>query len=171
MIYLIPMGTVDPEILEAIKQPLENTFGYRVQIGNSIPIPEDSWDKPRRQHLASRLLARLPSPPLRDDRVLGIVDIDIFAHGLNFVFGEADITGKRALISLQRLRPEFYDIPPGDNLFLERILKEAIHELGHNYGLEHCPNPACAMHFSNSLQDTDLKKRSFCPDCQSKLKI
>ena len=171
MIYLIPIGTVNRETLEAMKQPLENTFGHRVQIGDGIPVPEDSRDKPRRQHLASRLLAGLPSPPLRDDRVLGIVDYDIFAYGLNFVFGEADITGKRALISLQRLRPEFYDMPPDENLFLERILKEAIHELGHNYGLEHCPNPACAMRFSNSLQDTDLKKRSFCPDCRKKLKI
>ena len=60
-----------------------------------------------------------------------MVDADICAPGLNFVFGEADIARKRALISLQRLRQEFYGLPRDENLFRERALKEAVHELGH----------------------------------------
>ena len=109
------------------------------------------------------LLAELPSPPGSGDRVLGLVDMDIFAHELNFVFGEADVAGGKALISLKRLRQEFYGLPKNENLFRERALKEAVHELGHTYGLRHCPNPACVMHFSNSLHDTDLKGWDFCP--------
>jgi len=95
--------------------------------------------------------------------------VDIFAPGLNFVFGEADITGKRALISLQRLRQEFYGLPKNENLFQERALKEAVHELGHIYGLKHCFNLTCVMHFSNSLRDTDLKGWDFCCICQRKV--
>jgi archaemetzincin len=98
-----------------------------------------------------------------------VVDVDIFAPGLNFVFGEADITGKKAIISLQRLRQEFYSLPKNEELFHERVLKEAVHELGHTYGLKHCPNPACVMHFSNSLHDTDLKNYNFCPACKAQL--
>ncbi len=65
-----------------------------------------------------------------------VVDMDIFASGFNFVFGKADITGRRALISLQRLRQEFYGLPKNENLFQERVLKETVHELGHTYGLK-----------------------------------
>ena len=169
MIVLIPIGNGDEVILEALRHPLEEVFGQRAQIGDSIALPQESWDQQRGQHLASFLLAELPSLPYSGDRVLGVVDVDIFAPGLNFVFGQADISGKRALISLQRLRQEFYGLPRDENVFRERALKEAVHELGHTYGLRHCPDPTCVMHFSNSLPDTDLKGWNFCPVCQEKV--
>lgn len=40
-----------------------------------------------------------------------MLDIDLFAQGLNFVFGQADVTGRKAVISLYRLRQEFYGLP------------------------------------------------------------
>jgi archaemetzincin len=169
MIVLIPIGNVDKAILEALLRPLEEGFGQRTQIGDSIALPRESWNRHQGQHLASLLLAKLPSLPHLGDRVLGVVDVDIFAPGLNFVFGEANISERRALISLQRLRQEFYGLPRDENLFRERVLKEAVHELGHTYGLKHCFNPTCVMHFSNSLHDTDLKGWNFCPICQRKI--
>lgn len=138
-------------------------------MGDSIALPRESWNQRRGQHLASLLLAELPSLPRLGDRALGVVDVDLFAPGLNFVFGEADITGKRALISLQRLRQAFYGLPQDENLFRERAFKEAVHELGHTYGLGHCTDFTCVMHFSNSLRDTDLKGWNFCPICQRKV--
>jgi archaemetzincin len=167
MIRLVPIGEVEKSALETLRQALTEAFGQRTWLGDGIGLTEESWNQRRGQHLASRLLAELPPPS--DDRVLGVVDVDIFAPGLNFVFGEADIAGRRALISLQRLRQEFYGLPRDENLFQERALKEAVHELGHTYGLEHCPAPTCVMHFSNSLHDTDLKGWKFCPICQSKI--
>ena len=166
---LVPIGAVDKTILEALGPPLEEIFAQRTQIGDSITLPWGSWNERRGQHLVSSLLAELPSLPHLTDRVLGMVDVDVFAPGLNFVFGQADITRKRALISLQRLRQEFYCLPRDENLFRERVLKEAVHELGHTYGLGHCPAPTCVMHFSNSLHDTDVKDWNFCPQCQEKV--
>jgi len=166
MIVLIPIGEVEEATLEALRQLLTEVFGQRTQIGNRLQLPRESWNQHRGQHLATMLLTLLPR---LNDRVLGVVDVDICAPGLNFVFGEADITGKRALISLQRLRQEFYGLPRDKNLFRERALKEAVHELGHTYGLGHCPDSTCVMHFSNSLPDTDLKGWKFCPDCQEKV--
>jgi archaemetzincin len=99
------------------------------------------------------------------ERVLGVVDVDLYATDLNFVFGEADPKEGVAVISLARLRQEFYDLPPNQALFQERTLKEAIHELGHTYGLGHCPDSTCVMHFSNSLEDTDKKSWRFCNKC------
>ena len=98
-------------------------------------------------------------------KVLGVVDVDVFVSELNYVFGEAFLPGRVALISLFRLRPEVYDEPANEDRFLRRAVKEAVHELGHTFGLNHCPNPKCIMHFSNSIADTDKKQTLFCSQC------
>jgi archaemetzincin len=95
---------------------------------------------------------------------------DAYSENLNFVFGEASsLGGQVAAIYLARLRPEFYNHISDQQIFNDRIVKEAIHELGHTFGLIHCNNKKCVMHFSNSLYDTDFKNKSFCENCKNKL--
>lgn len=171
MITLVPVGEVKKSALETLRRPLAEAFGQRTLIVDGIELSKMSWNKRRDQHLARMILAELPSPCGLGDRVLGIVDVDVFAPTLNFAFGEADIVGRRALISLSRLRQEFYGLPKNETLFQARVLKEAVHELGHTYGLKHCPNPTCVMYFSNRLSDTDLKGWNFCPACKARLKL
>jgi len=168
MIVLIPIGEIEEAILETLRRRLAEAFGQGTQIGDKMPLPRENYYHSRHQYLASPLLSDIPLPD-SSNRVLGVVDVDIFAPGLNFVFGMADSVGRRALISLRRLKQEFYGLPQDEELFRERTLKEAVHELGHTYGLKHCSNPSCVMHFSNSLRDTDLKGWNFCPNCQEKV--
>jgi archaemetzincin len=87
----------------------------------------------------------------------------------NFIFGLAQLRGRVALVSTRRLDPTFYGEKPSPGLFLERVVKEAIHELGHTFGLGHCADPRCVMSFSNSISDVDAKSAAFCPDCKKKL--
>ena len=168
MIKLVPVGEIEEDILKALKEGLRGVLGRRVEIAPAIELAKESLDQRRGQYLARLLLAFSPTPS-QDERFLLITDEDIFAPGLNFVFGEADALERRAIISLRRLREEFYALTPNKALLKERALKEAVHELGHTYYLQHCPNPACVMYFSNSLKDTDFKGWNFCPKCREKL--
>jgi archaemetzincin len=102
------------------------------------------------------------------DRVLGVTDVDLYAPSLNFVFGEAECPGDVALVSLFRLDPKFYD-QKDDLLLSQRTLKEAVHELGHTFGLRHCGSLDCVMFFSNSIYDTDRKQERFCTSCWDKV--
>jgi len=106
--------------------------------------------------------------PNKATRILGILDIDTYSDGFDFVFGEAFYRGRVAAVYLPRLMQEFYGIKPNTSLFYQRLVKEAIHELGHVFGFDHCKNSQCVMYFSTSLLDVDSKGRSFCNSCRKK---
>jgi archaemetzincin len=96
---------------------------------------------------------------------MGVTTVDLFVPILKFVFGLAQIDGPCSIISTHRLRPEFHDSTPDRDLFLARIEKTALHELGHGLGLTHCRDRRCAMYSSTRIQDTDFKRADFCPTC------
>lgn len=167
---LKPIGNIDNNILEELKERLNRTFGCPVEITPQIQNLDQAYDPKRSQYLASVLLGKLETPGVtKDEKLLGIVDADLYAPGLNFVFGEADTVSGVAIISLCRLRQQYYGLPSDEVLFLDRATKEAVHELGHTFGLGHCQDTKCVMHFSNSLADTDWKQAAFCSQCRPKL--
>lgn len=168
-IYLTPIGEVDEKVLKVLKSSLREKFNLEVVIGEALPKPDYAYNRRRRQYHSSPILDNLSKNiPPDTYRVLGITELDLYVSNLNFIFGQAQMGGRVALISLARLREEFWGRRSDEKLLAERTLKEAVHELGHTLGLEHCPNPKCVMHFSNSLQDTDIKGSWFCPECEKK---
>lgn len=169
MIRLVPVGKIEDYILSGLREALAEAFPEGVETGKAIPLPQTAYNPKREQHQASEILYALAKLPRQGERLLGVVDADIYSPGLNFVFGLAAPGIQTAVISLTRLRPEYYGQPPDRNLLLERVIKEAIHEVGHLLKLGHCPDPACVMAFSNSLEDTDRKGRAFCLQCRERL--
>jgi archaemetzincin len=168
-IVLVPIGDVDRDVIEKLKNDLSTVFNMQVSIGKGMPEPEYAFNGKRNQYLSTAILRTIMKQKeyTHYKRILGIFDHDLCIPELNFVFGEAN--RKAAVISLTRLRQEFYGLPENRKLFYKRMLTEAVHELGHTYGLNHCKSPFCVMFFSNSLMDTDRKGSEFCPGCKSNL--
>ena len=171
-ILIVPVGRVNDDILRNISASLEETFHCSVYIGGEMPVPQGSYNSKRKQYHSTAILKEIAALKGRDiERLLGVADVDLYVPELNFVFGEADISSGVTVISITRLRQEFYGNRENRKLLTERCIKEAIHELGHTYGLRHCPDPGCIMFFSNSLRDTDLKGPGFCNKCKNILSI
>jgi len=172
-VVIIPAGKIDREILRDISEALQKVFHCKTGIHQEMSMPLDALDAKRKQYHSSVVLKKVKSlKPENYTRALGIVDVDLYVPELNFVFGEADIYSRvAAVISLTRLRQEFYGLNPDKKIFRLRAIKEAIHEIGHTYGLSHCENPQCIMYFSNSIKETDKKEPGFCHVCRKKVNL
>ncbi len=154
--------------MEKLEDSVGSVFNCPVETRAAFSDPAQAYDPVRKQYNSSMLLASLGKAK-REERVVAIADVDLYVPRLNFVFGEAGIGSGTAIVSLYRLRQEHYGLDPDEALFLERATKEIVHELGHTFGLGHCPNDNCVMHFSNSLADTDVKQAHFCCECRPKI--
>jgi len=158
---ILPVGLKGDE-LKALERvvPRLSYISQDIKILKSAQIPQSAYARSRGQYRAEDFL--LFEADVQYEKLLIVTSVDLFSSNLNFVFGIAELNGKKTVISTYRLKAH-------DELFDERVLKEAVHELGHTFGLRHCSNPKCVMHFSNSLRDTDIKDWRFCSKCSKKI--
>jgi len=178
-ITLKPLGPVDPAVLDHLRVQL-GEFGD-VTVGAAGPLPRSAYDAEKRQFSASSLFDACQSDP--GDRVLGVTQGDLYEGQLKSVFGYAQIGGRVAVISTARLQGKPQRIRARRprvrrrtrrkrDKFLERCVKEAVHELGHTLGLAHDErDPECVMYFSATLADTDRKGREFCAECAPQAEV
>ncbi len=140
--------------------------GLSCKIHQQLNIPEYAFDKARNQYNAKMILKKLLKDRSSDSSwFMGVTAFDLYVPILKYIFGLANTGGPCFLISLYRLRPQFYNKATDNNLFITRIKKTAIHELGHTMGLVHCRNQNCVMYSSCKIEDTDNKNIEFCSTC------
>ena len=170
LVYIMPLGAVDPGILKIMQRAIATAFGLETTIGRERRDIAYAFDATRNQYHVSKLLVDLIQHPPPDAlRVVGIAEVDIFLPIFTFLFGEAQLGGIGAILSTHRLHSDFYGVPHDPALFAERVAKETVHELGHTFGLIHCLAPVCVMRSSTYVEDIDQKSVEFCSGCRRKL--
>ena len=169
-IILMPLGEVDFVLLNKLSAKLISYFGVNVDIVQGTKLPEEAFNPTRGQYYSTVILNKLELLKKSSrELMLGITEEDIYIPTLNYLFGEADPIGRVGIVSFFRLKQENYSFLDTEELFFSRVLKEAVHELGHVIGLIHCNNPRCAMYFCNSLAEVDKKTSRFCDNCMRRL--
>jgi len=168
VIELMAVGPVEGEVMEYLEEILHKRFKLEMRTAAALASPEFAYDSRRSQYDSTRILREALERISGDAvRLLAVTGADLFLPMLSFVFGQAQLNGRVALISLARLRQEFYGLPPDRPLLLRRAAKEALHELGHSLGLAHCTAPTCAMSLSTNIQQVDAKNHEYCPGCNA----
>lgn len=169
-IHLLPLGAIPVGMLTDLGQGIERELGVACNFLPPEPEPSFAYSLVRNQYHSTEILASVARH--RDPgawRVLSITSCDLFIPILTFVFGEAQMGDACSLVSYHRLRQEFYGLPQDESLLRSRLLKEAIHELGHTFSLSHCNDYRCVMSPSHGVEWIDLKEHRFCGACRGLL--
>jgi archaemetzincin len=155
-------------LLDELAAALAPVFRISCHVRTEAVEAASAFDPVRNQYYSTAILQLLA----RDNdaegmRVLAVTSLDLYVPVLTFVFGEAQLGGGCAVVSLHRLREEFYGLPANGKLLRERLLKEALHELGHTFGLRHCADWRCVMASAHAVERLDIKSAKFCPACRA----
>jgi archaemetzincin len=169
-IFIAPVKFYSNLLLQNFVIELSKRFSSGIHLIDLNINLDDFFSIDRRQYFSTQIIAE--AIKLTDEfsgKIILLTDVDIFVPALTFVFGEAQLDGKHSVLSVCRLHEEFYSGISNENLLLERMIKEALHELGHNYGLRHCIDWDCVMHSSHGIEEVDIKGNTFCRKCISKV--
>jgi archaemetzincin len=169
-LYVGAASDVAPEDAAVVAARAEAAFGGPVR-QLDLGSVEFAFDVARKQYasipILEMLLRRIPED---GHKLLAVTGRDIFIPVLTFVFGHAQLGGRAGIVSLARLRQEFYGLPPDDVIFRQRAEKETLHEGGHMFGLLHCAERRCAMSLATSIRHIDMKDNAFCQSCEARLR-
>lgn len=167
-IYILPLQFPDQKLLTQLSSVLKKVFGLPVNFLNRPFSLEKGLDSVRNQYNSTWILSQiLKKVPEKFCKVLAVTTVDLYVPVLTYVFGEAQLDGKAAVVSTYRLRDELYGLPENPQRLKERLEKEAVHELGHTFGLIHCQKPECVMYTYNYAEEIDFKSINFCKNCLS----
>jgi archaemetzincin len=156
-----------PELMEHVRLHLSRAFGRPTARWDGEGRPRHAFDARRKQHASGAILRWLLEAGPRAGKVLGITDRDLFIPILTYVFGEAQLGGRAAVVSLARLVEDVELVGP--QLLVERLAKEAVHEVGHTFGLLHCDVEGCVMGRSPAVREVDAKTAELCAECRARL--
>jgi archaemetzincin len=168
--YVARLDGADEEAMSAIRAGVGAWFGAEVR-PLDLPGLDFAYDAARGQYGSIPALQWLVGQcPADAAKLLAVTERDLFIPVLTFVYGHAQLGGRVALVSLARLRQEFYGLPANRPALLERAVKEALHEGGHLFGLAHCEERECVMSLATNVRQIDLKGMAFCARCAARLR-
>ncbi len=171
LIGVVPFGKVPEIALKVIAAHISGFWNLPSQILSPLEPPAYAFDQIRLQYNAGLILKALETEGFDNyDKIVAVLNLDLFVPIFTHVYGEARQGGKYALVSLYRLGKRQDNPSSPDPVLYERTAKVALHELGHLFDLHHCEWQKCLMHFSGGLDDLDGIPLSLCRYCSTALK-
>jgi archaemetzincin len=163
-IIVAPVGDIPVWMSDIVAQEVGIFFHFKARVEKILDDILFAYDKARNQYHSTKILEVLEQNAPKDSiKIIAITREDLFIPILTHVYGEAQLGGKASIISIARLINGLeMDI---DIKECKRIVKEAIHELGHTFDLRHCKDQMCIMHYCRKLEDVDKKSDQFCRYC------
>ena len=168
MVDIVPLEITDMELCSRLAAEISRTFPLSCRVVDTENLPVQALDRQRGQYHATSIIEHLASPGRNAFRLLGVVSVDIFTPILRYVFGEAMFPGKAAVVSTYRLGIALKQEKPSNDrdVFIDRVIKEGIHEIGHTFGLTHCNDRNCVMAASLDINQIDSKSTQLCSYCR-----
>ncbi len=163
-----PFGSVSSRDILAVSSRIKDVYGFKVTVLPSKKLPSETYYSTRNRYRAEKILSWL-KPRARTNLILGVTDKDISTTLGKYtdwgIFGLGYMPGKAAVISMFRLHKA------GTLSKTERLSRVAIHEVGHNLGLNHCITRFCIMaDVKGQIRILDESK-GFCKQCKNRLGI
>lgn len=172
VITFVSYGHFGKKFLEKISEAVMHEFNCVVNIKDARVDLSDFYEPARRQYNGNKLLMETSAMQFPDSlKVIGLLNVDLYIPILTYIFGQAQLGGRTAIASINRLNNENYGLKVDDQILVERFIKEVIHELGHTFGLIHCHTPTCVMRSSTYVEDIDQKEAHLCSKCRLELDI
>lgn len=164
-IIISPIGHFDPQLIQQVGREVHRITGCGSLTASVLQDVDFAFESSRDQHYSTPILEKLADlAPPGALKILAICSVDLFIPILTYVYGEAQLGGKACIISTHRLNEGIETAP--SELFVQRVVKEAIHELGHTFNLRHCKDRACCMHYCRTIKDVDRKTHQLCRYCK-----
>jgi len=163
---VMPLGNISEIALQVIADHIAECFKLTTQILPPLEKPEYAIDERRLQYNAAIIIEAMEAMHFGNhDKVIGVLNKDLFIPIFTHVFGEARQGGQCGLVSLFRLERNPDGSTPFKSIIHERTAKVALHELGHLLDLLHCEHKKCLMHFSGGIDEVDEMSLDLCEYC------
>jgi len=171
VVYVQPLGKALPDAdVEMVVKAMRAFYAIDIKQLPRVELPKSAFYPKRNRYRAEKLLDFLkPRLPSDGYRVLGLTGVDISTTKGNIddwgILGLATIDGVACVLSAFRCKR----LATGPEHARIRLGKVAVHEMGHTFGLEHCPNRGCLMEDGGGSVLTCDREYDLCSESRAQL--
>jgi len=169
IVVIQPVGPGSVSLAAPVERALSAFYTVKIEVAAQTPLPRAAYYPARGRYRAEKLLSELADKHPHAFRVIGLTAVDISTTKGNVadwgILGLASIDGRSSVLSSFRCRRSAKSPAHA----AERLSKTAVHELGHTFGLEHCPTDRCLMHDGEGTVLTTDGEFDLCTSCRTRL--
>ena len=135
-----------------------------------MKVPDEAYNVIRSQHYASIILQKLERIKANSkEQIVAVCEEDIYLPDEAYVLSHYDTVSGTAVVSLNKVRQEFYGLPEDETKVYDRLFKLAVQQVALLSEVAGCRNPVCVNHYSMNMMDIDHRGSRLCDICRRQL--